>query len=184
MADIIRNETVDLLLSRRTVRSYTEEPLTEAELATLLECAMWSPSGRNGQPCHVRVVTEHEALEEINRDFKDTVGWDTPAYTRWDVNPVYQTAPALLLIFSEKDAAMDAGIMVSNIVTAAESLGLNSVIIGSIGALFDGEKGGKWKAYAGVPEEYKFMISVAVGHGAENPEPKPRKPENFRVIGK
>lgn len=184
MADIIKNEVIEKILSRRTVRSFTDEKLTDSEIKTLLECAMWAPSGRNSQNCFVRVLSDKSALDEMNVDFKNTVGWDTPAYTRWDVNPVYQTAPALFCIFADCPDPMNGGIMAENICIAAEGLGLNSCIIGSVGALFDGVSGAKWKARLGVPEDNAFVISVAVGHGNEKPEPKPRKAERFYEVKK
>lgn len=182
MDNLIHNETIDLILSRRTVRSYTKEKLTKEEINTLLACAMFAPSARNKQPNVVRVIADDKTLDEINTDFKNTVGWDTPAYTRWDVNPVYQGAPALFVIFADHKANMDGGIMVENIAIAAKALGLDSCIIGSLGALMDHENGRKWKKYMGVDENWEFVISVAVGHGDENPEPKERNEKEFRIV--
>lgn len=182
MPNIILNEVTKSILSRRTVRSFTPVPLTADETETLLECAMWAPSGRNSQNCYVRVITDKASLDEMNTDFKNTVGWDTPAYTRWDVNPVYQTAPALFCTFADCPDPLNGGIMAENICIAAQGLGLNSCIIGSVGALFDGVSGAKWKAKLGVPADGAFVVSVAVGHGSEDPEPKPRKKERFYEV--
>ena len=182
MANIILNAVTDAILSRRTVRSFTDEPLTEDEKNTLLECALWAPSARNLQRCFVRVLSDMNALDELNADFKDTVGWDTPAYTRWDVNPVYQTAPSLFFIFADGPDPMNGGIMAENICIAAQGLGLNSCIIGSVGALFETEKGEKWKERLNVPSDGAFVVSVAVGHGNEDPEPKPRNREKFYEV--
>ena len=41
-----------------------------------------------------------EMLEQMNKDFKELVGYDTPAYTRWDVNPVYHNAPTFAVLFA------------------------------------------------------------------------------------
>ncbi len=182
MANIILNAVTDAILSRRTVRSFTDEPLTEDEKNTLLECALWAPSARNLQRCFVRVLSDMNALDELNADFKDTVGWDTPAYTRWDVNPVYQTAPSLFFIFADCPDPMNGGIMAENICIAAQGLGLNSCTIGSLGALFDGKHGAKWRQKLRVPPDSVFAVSVAVGHGNEAPEPKPRKKDNFYEV--
>lgn len=176
------NPAVEAILKRRTVRSYTDEALPREVLEKLLECAMWAPSGRNSQPCHVRVLTDKKALDALNTDFKNKVGWDTPAYTRWDVNPVYQGAPAMFFIYAENKTDMNGGIMVENIAVAAEGMGLGSVIIGSVGALLDAPEGNKWKKILDIPENYEFIIAIAVGIKAEDPEPKERKPENFRII--
>ncbi len=179
---LIHNQVTDAVLSRRTVRSYSGQKLTEQQLQTLMQCALWAPSGRNAQPCLVRVVQNKEMLDRLNWDFKDTVGWDTPAYTRWDSNPVYQTAPCMFFLFAESDARVDAGIMVENIAIAAKGIGLDSCIIASVGALFDGPFASKWKELLRVPHTAGFMISIAVGNGLEAPEPKPRRAEQFLLI--
>lgn len=178
MADVFENPVIKALLERRTVRSYTDEELTDEEISVLLKCAMLSPSGRNAQHCVVRVLTGKERLDELNVDFKNKVGWDTPAYTRWDVNPVYQTAPAVFFIYADAPAYVDAGIMAENIAIAAKGLGLDSVIIGSIGGLLDGDET-KWKDILKVGHDMRFMLCVAVGHGNETPEIKPRREEEF-----
>lgn len=182
MSEKNRLSAVDAIMQRRTIRSYKNEEIPEEILQTLLDCAMWAPSARNSQVCHVRVLTDKKALEALNVDFKNKVGWDTPAYTRWDTNPVYQGAPALFFIYGETKSDMNGGIMAENIAVAAEGLGLGSCIIGSVGALLDTPDGNKWKRILDIPENFEFIVCVAVGEKDENPAVKPRKPENFRII--
>ncbi len=176
------NETIKNILKRQTIRSYKPEQITDEELDILSQCAVRAPNGRNGQSCHVRFIQNHDYLEGMNKDFKDIVGYDTPAYTRWDVNPVYQTAPTLAIIFSENESYMDAGIMCENIVIAAESIGLGTCIIASIGALFNDEKSLKWKELFDIPSHYKFQIAIAIGYPDEKPEMKPRFDDRIKVI--
>lgn len=176
------SSAVDAILNRRTIREYKDIPLSRETVEKLLECAMWAPSGRNSQPCHVRVITDKKVLDALNTDFKNKVGWNTPAYTKWDVNPVYQGAPAMFFIYAENKDGMNSGIMVENIAIAAEGMGLGSCIIASVGGLLDAPEGDKWKKILDIPAHFQFCIAIAVGEKAENPEPKERKPENFRII--
>lgn len=176
------NETVNHILSRQTIRSYKKEQISSEALDLIIKSAYKAPSARNLQPCHVRFIQNHDYLEGMNKDFKDIVGYDTPAYTRWDVNPVYQTAPTLALIFAEKDEGINAGIMCENIVIAAQALSLGTCIIGSIGALFEDERSNKWKKLFDIPENYKFQIAIAIGIPDEKPEMKPRFDDRIKVI--
>lgn len=178
------NEVIKAILERQTIRSYKKEQISDEELDLLIQAAVKAPSGRNMQPCHVRFVQNGEMLSQMNTDFKELVGYDTPAYTRWDVNPVYHNAPTFAVIFSENDSHMDAGIMCENICIAAQGLGLGTCIIASVGALFDegSEAGNKWKREWNVPENYKFMIAIAIGYPDEKPEPKPRFDDRIKVI--
>jgi hypothetical protein len=69
-------------------------------LNVILDCAIRAPSGRNSQPCHLRIVQDKKLLDQMNTDFKNIVGWDTPAYTGWDKRPVYHNAPTFIFIFA------------------------------------------------------------------------------------
>lgn len=178
------NETIKAILERQTIRSYKTEQITDEQLDLICKAAKMAPSGRNMQPCHVRFVQNREMLDEMNRDFKELVGYDTPAYTRWDVNPVYHNAPTFAVIFAESESYTDAGIMCENICIAAQSLGLGTCIIASVGALFveGSENGSKWKKAWDIPESYKFLIAVSIGYPDEKPEQKPRFDDRIKII--
>lgn len=176
------NPVVEAILKRRTIREYLDTPLSRETLGTLLDCAMWAPSGRNSQPCHVRVIKDKSLLAELDADFWNKVGRGTPAYTKCDVNPVYQGAPALFLIYTPTEDPMNSGLAAENIAIAAEGMGLGSCIIASVGSLLKAEEGEKWKKIIDIPDDFKFQIAVAVGEKAEEPAPKERHPENFRIV--
>lgn len=176
------NPVIEAILKRRTIRDYRDVPLSRETLQTLLDCAMWAPSGRNSQPCHVRVLKDKSLLEELDKDFWAKVGRGTPAYTKCDVNPVYQGAPALFLIYTPTEDQMNSGLAAENIAIAAEGMGLGTCIIASVGSLLKSDEGDKWKKIIDIPDDFKFQIAVAVGEKAEEPVPKERRPENFRIV--
>lgn len=178
------NEVIKAILERQTIRSYKKEQITDEQLDLLMQAAKKAPSGRNMQSCHVRFIQNKEMLDQMNTDFKKLVGYDTPAYTRWDVNPVYHNAPTFAVLFAENESYMDGGIMCENICIAAQGLGLGTCIIASVGALFaDGNaEGNKWKRAWDIPENYKFLIAVAIGYPDEKPEEKPRFDDRIKVI--
>lgn len=178
----IENEVTKTIFERQSIREYTCETLTDDEIETLMNSAVRAPSARNLQPCHVRFITNKEILDEMNEDFKKFVGYDTPAYSRANTNPVYHNAPVMAMIFSENSAGIDAGIMVENIAICAKGIGLDSVIILSVGALFDGPDSEKWKKKLDIPLNYKFDIAISIGHGNEKPEMKPRNYGQFKII--
>lgn len=178
------NDVMKAILGRQTIRSYKPEQISDEQLDLLCRAAKQAPSGRNTQPCHVRFIQNKEMLDEMNRDFKEFVGYDTPAYTRWQTNPVYHNAPTLAVLFSEGNSAMDGGIMCENICIAAQSLGLGTCIIGSLGALFkeDSPAGIKWRRAWNIPYNYRYLIAVAVGYPDEKPDMKPRFDDRIEII--
>ncbi len=178
MNDIIKN-----ILSRQTIREYTEEQVSEEILNVILECAIRAPSGRNSQPCHLRVVQSRALLDEMNTDFKNIVGWDTPAYTGYDKRPVYHNAPTFIFIFAENKDGMSGGLMAENIALAAHALGLGSCMVGSLGSLFDNDEGAlKWKRILDIPENWNFILGVTLGYPNEKPPFKDREDGHVKFI--
>ena len=176
------NPVLQTIVSRQTIREYTAQPLSDTELDALCRAAIQAPSGRNSQPCHLRFVCNAELLAQMNRDFRDHIGWDTPAYTRSEKNPFYHNAPTFAFIFAENDSAVNAGIMVENLCIAAKGLGLGSCIVASVGALFGAPQAAQWKAALGIPESYLFQIGVCLGHADEMPQAKPRFEDRVQII--
>jgi nitroreductase len=179
---MINNEVIRTILSRQTIREYLPRQISDEQLETLIAAAKAAPSARNKQPCHVRFVQDAKMLHEMHLDFKNLVGWDTPAYTRFDTNPFYHNAPTFIFIYGEGDCAMDAGLMAENICIAAQSMGLGTVIVGSAGALFNHETGKKWNKALHLPDDFRYQIGVGVGYPNETPEKKPRFDDRFEVV--
>jgi hypothetical protein len=67
----LTNEFVKTIFARRSIRNYTEQPVSEGDLKTLLEAAMAAPSASNRKPWHFVVVYEREP----------STGWRTPTVT-------------------------------------------------------------------------------------------------------
>ena len=59
------NAKLDLLFSRRSVRSYKPLPVPKKEIQDLLEAAMAAPSAVARDPWHFIVVTKKETCQQI-----------------------------------------------------------------------------------------------------------------------
>ncbi len=176
------NPVLDAVFTRQTIREYTTQPLSDAQLDALSNAALFAPSGRNGQPCHVRFVQNPELLRQMNQDFRDFIGWDTPAYTRCEKNPFYHNAPVFAFLFAQTDSAVNAGIMAENLCIAAKGMSLGSCIVASVGALFQSPQAERWKTALELPQDYQFQIGVCLGYPDEEPEPKPRFTDRVLII--
>jgi nitroreductase len=60
-------ETWDAIRARRNVRSYTSQPIGQADLDRILEAGRRAPSARNWQPWDFVVVTGRAELTELAR---------------------------------------------------------------------------------------------------------------------
>ena len=55
-----KNQVVDCIMSRRSIRAYKPEQIKDEELQTILECGINAPSARNSQPWEVRVIRDKD----------------------------------------------------------------------------------------------------------------------------
>ncbi len=58
-------ELFEALRSRRSIRSYTAEPVSDEVLAQLLDVAMLAPSAGNQQPWHFVVIRDRQKLDKV-----------------------------------------------------------------------------------------------------------------------
>ena len=58
-------DAIDALLTRRSIRKYTKEPVSDEAIKMLLEAAMAAPSAGDQQPWHFIVIRDRAILDEI-----------------------------------------------------------------------------------------------------------------------
>ena len=187
---MIHNAVIDNILSRRSIRAFTDEPLTREELETVLECAIWAPSGMNMQSTKYVAVQDKELMALLAEDNKKFM--KPPSFPAGMAMPkpgpgikppmgdmkMGYGAPCMILIFDTPemgDKTINGPLGEENICLAAHSLGLGTCIMGAMGAFNDEENTKIWKQRLGIPEEYNYITCVAIGHPAKPTEPKPRK---------
>jgi len=60
-------DAIQAIMTRRSVRQFTDEPVTDEQLDRVLRAAMAAPSASNGQSWRFVVVRERERLERLAR---------------------------------------------------------------------------------------------------------------------
>ena len=60
-----QNPVIENILTRRSIRSYTDQDVEPEKLEAILEAGMAAPSGKNGQPWDFVVLTRREILDEM-----------------------------------------------------------------------------------------------------------------------
>ncbi len=148
-------DTLETLFTRRSIRKYTREPVSDEELHTILEAGMNAPSANNRQPWHFIVVDDREKLNSI---------MEVHPYSK-----MLAQAPLALVVVADTETSrsyfpQDCAAAIENILLAAKALGLGSVWMGvypnearvtGIRALFN------------IPGPYVPVALVALGHPAE-----------------
>ena len=104
------------ILSRKSVRSYTDRKLTDGQIETLLRAAMAAPSGRNLQPWSFVVLT-------------DPTEYDTIFEGNFNLDKFKQAAAVIVLCAEQTGNTWrdDLAAATENLLLAAESMGLGAV---------------------------------------------------------
>jgi nitroreductase len=58
-------DTLEAILTRRSVRKYTDKPISDEIVRQLLQAAMQAPSAANEQPWHFIVIKERRTLNQV-----------------------------------------------------------------------------------------------------------------------
>ena len=58
-------DTLECLLTRRSIRKYSDKPIPESLIEELIRYAMYAPSAKNTRPWHFVVINRREILDSI-----------------------------------------------------------------------------------------------------------------------
>ncbi|MBF0525953.1 MAG: nitroreductase family protein [Deltaproteobacteria bacterium] len=152
------NETIAGIMTRRSVRDYTDQPVDDDVLDIILTAGAAAPSGKNNQPWRFVIVRNPELKQEMA---------GLTHYGR-----IIEKAPVVTAVFLDKQASYQlikdhqaVGACLQNILLAAHSLGLGAVWLGEIL-----KNGPQVCQILGLGDQYDLMAVVAFGH----PQPKER----------
>ncbi len=146
-----RNEVIETILTRRSIRAYSPEAVDRTQMQTIVECGLNAPSGLNMQPWAVRVV-----------DSEEFIGGMTALYR--------ERHPE-----TDGDESFDCGLLAENMMLAAWSMGIGSCCLGSaIGFIASTPETAPFIERLSLPEGYRPLIAIGFGYPDEQPEARER----------
>ncbi|MEM0021885.1 MAG: nitroreductase family protein [Fervidicoccaceae archaeon] len=153
-------EKIEFLISRRSVRRFTQENIDDELIEKILYAARYAPSARNSQPWIFIVVREKSLKEELSR-----------------IHPYaypLREAPLGIAVACDKRLSptsymLDCANATIYLMLAAHAYGIGTVWIQ---ALRDIEK---ISELLSLPPDIIPIAIVAMGYPAETPKPRPRK---------
>ncbi len=182
----------EAIYTRRAVREYTAEPVSENTIRELIDAAIQAPSAVNAQPCTFCVVRDKAVLGTISREAKAHMVRTTPIglmshHFNEILNDatfdIFYHAPVLIVISTVADipwAVEDCALAAENLMLAARSAALGSCWIGFAQSWLGTVEG---KALLKLPAAYKPVAPIIVGHPKSAPLPVPRKEPEIRWVG-
>lgn len=172
-----KDAIIDNIMTRRSIRKYTDREVTQETLDTIMRCAIYAPSAVNAQPWEVRVVRNADILNEINERAKKPDS--APEYS------VFHNAPVLIVIAGDSNnpkSRVDVGIMLQTILLSAHGLGLGTCPIGMLIPTLTSSENQDLISLLNIPADYEVMATIALGYPGENPEAPIRYSDKVKYI--
>ncbi len=154
------NDLIDLIKTRRSVRSYTAEPVPEELLDQVLEAGTFAPTGGGHQSPVIVAVTNPETRERLRRLNAAVMGRDTDPY---------YGAPIIVVVLADGGRGTfveDGSCVLENLMLAAHALGLASCWIHREREVFDSAEGKALLREWGLPETLRGVGAIALGYAA------------------
>lgn len=172
-AQVMENQAIQNIFTRVSVREFTGEKISEAQLDTLLRAAMSAPSAINKQPWAFIVITEDDLIAQLGEALPYSRCSNKPAVAIIPCGDLSKAIEGEMANFWINDVSA----ATQNILLAAHSMGLGAVWTGLHP---DMKRAGLVQELLGLPEHIIPLCVVPVGVPAEQPEVKDKfKPENI-----
>ena len=156
-------DVMTAIKERRSVRSFTDRPVSRDQLTELLTAAVWAPSGGNRQTWRFTAVSNPDVVKKVKLVSPGMGGRPTA---------VIAVAHDMDLVSREDIARMDSAMAAQNILLAAHAMGLGGCVIASFNAP------GLAKVLS-FPPNWQPHLLVSLGYPAQTPAPPVRKFEEI-----
>lgn len=165
---------IDNIMSRKSVRSYTSEPVPQEMVETLLRAGMAAPTAMNRQPWEFVVINDRDTLDKLAGGLRHA--------------KMLAEAPLAIVVCAEtmitlKDGTVvennfwehDASAATENILLAAEALGL-----GAVWTAATDDRAAIVKDCLGITGTVQPLCVIPIGFPAGDEQPKDKwKPEKI-----
>lgn len=199
----LTNATIKVIQDRRSIREYADQPVSEHDLKMILEAARQAPSGENAQPWRFIIIRDpttrkrlgaiarggsgrrftaeyvtkkmHERFSSMEDEAKKKAIFEK--LTSGSVSAFLAEAPVNIVVCGKKDVwdmPYDTSASIENILLMVTALGLGACWV--IAPCIDIRDEERLKKLLAVPEEYKVVSIIAVGHPTRQPRSRPRMP--------
>ena len=182
-----KNEVIETILTRRSIRAYKDQAVPKELLDKVLECGVYAANAMNAQQWEVRVVNSQELLNSTTAAAKEAAK-GTPAEAQYNdpsFKNIFRNAPAVIFIAHKPGmfTQIDCGLMAGNIMLAAKSLGLGTVCMaGPIASFVNQPAGAEFRQKLNFSEGYEPLICIGIGYPDEEPAAKPRNMEVIKYV--
>lgn len=181
---------IDAIMSRRSIRQYTNEPVSRDLLQKVAECGVMAPSSHNNQTWAVRIVDSQEWIDSCSNTYiaavKEAGKYDQVKFMFSEpYKNIFRNAPAVIFIGtnpSARFACEGIGMLGQNMMLAATDLGLGTCALGTALEIFSEPGMEPFVEDLDFPEGYSLRFAIAIGHPDESPKRTERDFEKIKFV--
>jgi nitroreductase len=171
----MNKEILEFLKSRRSIRRFKSEQITEEELNAVLDAGVYAPTGMGAQSPVIVAVRDAETRGQLIRMNARVMGTgDDP----------YYGAPTILLVFGSKKSRTcfeDACNVLTYLLLAAHAAGLGAVWVAREKEMFETEGGKELLKKWGLPDDAVGVGAVALGYADREPPKAAARKKDYVV---
>lgn len=197
----LADATMKVIQDRRSIREWTDEPVSEQDLALILEAGRQAPSGENAQPWRFIIVMNADVRKKLgalaggasgrrftaeyvtNQMQERFKGLEDEAkkkaafekLTSGQVSAFSANAPLSIVVCGKKDVwdtPYDTSAAIENMLLMVTALGLGACWV--IAPCFDARDEERTKALLGIPEGFKAISVISIGRSTRPHRQRPR----------
>ncbi|MBE6618504.1 MAG: nitroreductase family protein [Ruminococcaceae bacterium] len=172
---MIKNDIIDSINGRRSIKKYIDKQISDEELDTVLEAGKFAPTGRNRQSPVMVAIRDREIVKKLSKMNADVLGSDG--------DPFYG-APCVVVVFADMSVSTgfeDACLVLGNLMNAAHAIGLGSCWIHRAREMFSSSEGKELMKKWGLSENFVGVGNCILGYrDGDMPAVRPRK-ENYVI---
>lgn len=171
----VEQVVIDNIMSRRSIRNYTSEPVNREQMAKIIECGIYAPNAMNKQTWAVRVVDAPDFIDGVTaiaiKEHPELSGQE-------GFRNIFRNAPTVAFIAAPEESysgEYDCGLLSQNMMLAAWSMGIGSCCLGSVVPVMNSEEAKPYLERLQLPDDYKLLVGIAFGYPeGDIPEPPQR----------
>jgi nitroreductase len=185
------NEAMRVIKSRRSVRAYLPEQVTDEELKAVIEAGVFAPSGQNTQPWFFSVLQNRGLIDKVNDWIIEEAKYVSHPKAREIASTpnaaIFRKAPTVVIISGDRSDPLvveDCACAAQNMMLAAESVGLGSCWITYVSYLANREQlESTYRPELRIPAGYYPICGLTIGYKSGSMEPlHPRRKGVFAVL--
>ena len=159
-------DAIEAIMTRRSIRKYTKQPVADEIVGQLLQAGMAAPSAANEQPWHFVVIKDRSLLDEV------------PSFHVYSQMLKEATLAILVcedpgLEITKGRGMLDCSAATENILLAAHALGLGAVWLGIYPVE---ERMNGMRKLLRIPSQIIPVALISIGY----PDEKLRKEDRFK----